>query len=322
MGRIAPDLGFRLRDHTWSLTAVAGGDLLAYPRRSSATIWNQRARLALVARATRRLTVESDLSGTYAFDPAGLARLGIFAPDRAAALVAGGKLRAAWRATPDWQVVPFFEERVVRFDSGSGAASHSPGLEVTRRVGHHVELGGMYRFNYFQGLGGARDARAHETQAVARYRLGRSLFLEGHAGVAFWTGPRGDSAVVPQAMVQLVPAWRGGGARFTARHGVGLGLTATPGLFDSLEAGVTTRLGRHFELHADGGIWRSGAIPWGAGGVLGYGVQGSFDYRVDRSVLIGVGASRFARLDSSEARYERNIVGLHVTWELRQRGEP
>src|SRR5512142_3279315 len=39
MGRVSPELGFQLRDHTWNLGGVAGGDLLTYPHRST-TVWN------------------------------------------------------------------------------------------------------------------------------------------------------------------------------------------------------------------------------------------------------------------------------------------
>jgi hypothetical protein len=268
--------------------------------------------------------VDADANLTYAFDPLGLARLGLFVQNHASALVTGGKAKAAYRLDHDWQLAGLVDERLVRYEGGSGAASHSPGLELTRRLGHRLDVGGLYKFDYFQGLGaGAGDAHAHEAQLLVRYRLDRRLFLEAQAGAALWTGTDGSSALVPAAGIQLLSMWRGGGARLTARHGVGLGLTATPGLFDALEGGITTRVGRDFQLHADGGFWRSGAIPWGAGAVLGYGVQGSFDYRMTQELLVGIGASRFARLDVREPQFDRNIVGLHVTWELRhRRGEP
>ena len=39
-------------------------------------------------------------------------------------------------------------------------------------------------------------------------------------------------------------------------------------LFDSFEAAFSKRLGRYFLVHADGGLWRSGDIPWGANSVI------------------------------------------------------
>src|SRR5512140_2792657 len=93
MGRVSPELGLHLRDHTWTLGLNAGGDLLMYPQRFNTVVWNQRGRLLLHARATERLTFDTDVSGTYAFDPIGLARLGIFNAS-GAALVTNGKFRA------------------------------------------------------------------------------------------------------------------------------------------------------------------------------------------------------------------------------------
>jgi hypothetical protein len=324
MGRVSPDLGFDARNHTWDLKAVVGGDLISYPQLAKTTVWNQRGQVLFHSRPSERWTVDAQTGLIYAFDPIGLAQLGIFAPPGSSALLVGGKFRAAYRLDEDWKLAGLLDERLVEFEGGVGNASHSPGVELTRRLGHRLEAGGQYKFDFFQGIGpGALDAHAHEIQAVARYRLERRLLLEGTAGAALWTGPDGSSAIVPQGGIQLVSMWRGGGARFTLRHGVGLGLTATPGLFDALESGITTRLGRKFQLHADGGIWKSGTIPWGANSILGYGVAGSFDFRAADDLLVGVDASRYARLDVYAPQYNRNIVGLHVTWELRHsRGGP
>jgi hypothetical protein len=286
-------------------------------------VWNQRGRIDLHARPGERWFVDGALSGTYAFDPVGLARLGIFGRTDAA-LIAKGAMKVGWMVDHGWRLSGLFEEHLVRFDDGTGAASHTPGVEMTRRLSPRLEVGGAYRFDYFQGIGaGARSAYAHEARAVLRYRWTRRLMLEAQGGPAVWVGPTGSTSLLPQALVQLLADWRGGAARVSFRHGVGLGLLATPGLFDAIEAGLTTRVGQKFQFHAEGGVWRSGAIPWGANAVLGYGVEGSFDYRVGSGLLVGINASRFARLDVSAPELDRNILGLHVTWELRhRRGEP
>ena len=324
MGRVSPDLGFQLRDHTWNLTGMAGGDLLMYPQRDSSTVWNQRGRLLLRARPSERVDVTTDLDATYAFDPIGLARLGIFG-QTGAALITNGAAKVGWSLEREWRISGLFEEHLVRFDNGTGAASHTPGIELTRKLDRRLEVGGVYKYDYFQGLGpGAQNAQAHEAQGLLRYRWARRTTLEARVGPALWSGPTGATSILPEASIEVLSGWRGGGgARVAFRHGVGLGLLATPGLFDSLEGGITTRVGSHFVFHADGGLWRSGAIPWGANAVLGYGVEGSFDYRVGPELLVGVGGSRFARLDVSIPEFDRNILGLHVTWELRHpRGGP
>ena len=107
--------------------------------------------------------------------------------------------------------------------------------------------------------------------------------------------------------------------RFTLRHGVGLGLLAEPGLFDAAEAAATWNVTRKFRLHADGGLWRSGDIPWGANSITGYGINAEVSYLVGEGVRLGLGASRFARADAGTSVFDRDIVGLRVAWELRHR---
>jgi hypothetical protein len=320
VGVVSPDLGVTLVDHTWNLAASAGGDLLMYAQRHSAPVWNQRGMVVLHARPEASVVVDGDLAATYAPDPIGLARLGIFGRT-GAALIGHASARAAWRFAREWRAAATFSEHVVRFDAGDGAASHTPGVELMRLLGPRLELGGAYRFDVFQGFGpGATDARAHEAQALLRYRLSRRARLEAEAGPAVWTSPSGGAiSVVPQAMVQLFLAGRGRDARFTLRHGVGLGNLATPALFDAAEVAVRTRLGRSVELHADGGVWRSGAIPWGANSVVGYGMEGGVDWVARTGLRIGIAASRFARADAAVTTYNRNVIGLRVAWELRHR---
>ena len=80
-----------------------GGDLLMYEQRSSTPIWNQRGRLELRSRLDPRTTLESDLDATYAPDPIGLAKLGIFGRT-GAALIGNGSARFAWRLDHEWTV--------------------------------------------------------------------------------------------------------------------------------------------------------------------------------------------------------------------------
>ncbi len=341
MGRVSPDLGFRLRNHTWSFGAVVGGDLLTYPNRSPAapvagtpaaspgsnTIWNQRGSFLLHVRPDPRLKIDAEAAATYAFDPVGLARLGIFGQGGAGVVVTGSA-KGAWRLDRNWTVAGTFADRIVRFDRAPfgreldpgalGAASYTPGVELTRRLGHRLEVGGSYKFDWFQEFGaGARDANAHELAGVVRWRSSRRWTFEATAGPAIWS-PVGGGAVqvVPQASVQLLGGNRHGDVRFTLRHGVGLGILAEPGLFDAAEAAATWNVTRKFQLHADGGLWRSGEIPWGANAITGYGINGDASYLVGAGVRVGVGASRFARADSGPSLFDRNIVGLRVGWEL------
>jgi hypothetical protein len=315
VGRVSPDVGLALRNHTWNLRGTAGGDLVMYQQRGT-SIWNQRGDLALGARLTERLTLDGAAAATYAFDPAGLARFGIFGRNDSA-LLGRGDLRLAWRASRDWRLAGTFKERLVSFGDGTGAASHTPGVEVTRRFDRRLEVGGAYRFDWFQGLGrGAFDAYAHEALAVTRWRWTRYSTLVFEAGPVLWNGRTGTS-VVPQGSAELFYRHpRRGDARFTLRHGVGLGYLAEPGLFDTVETAFTIRLSRSWQVHADGGLWRSGRIPWGADAVLGYGLNAEIAYRFGGGVTLGLGGSRFARADRSTPELDRNTLGLRFGWEL------
>jgi hypothetical protein len=318
VGRVSPDLGVLLRDHTWNVRMDAGGDLLAY-RNGGTTVWNQRGDVALRSRLTERLSLDADADGTYAFDPLGLARFGIFGRTDSALLLRG-TARLAWRTERDWRFSGTFREQLVAFSDGTGSAGHTPGVEAVYRFGRRWEAGGAYRFDFFQGLGaGSFDANAHELQGIARWRWTRRWRVELEGGPVFWTGPTGQY-LIPQAAARLY--WlhpRLGEARVSVSHGVGLGYLAEPGLFDAFEGAVTTRLGRHWQLHVDGGIWRSGRIPWGADAVTGYGLQGEVAYRLGGGVTVGVGGSRFARADLSTSQFDRTTLGFRVAWELQRR---
>ncbi|HET9598178.1 MAG TPA: hypothetical protein VFP65_21505 [Anaeromyxobacteraceae bacterium] len=320
VGRVSPDLGVLVRDHTWNLRMAAGGDLLTY-RNGDTSVWNQRGEFALRSRFSERLALDAGADGAYAFDPLGLARFGIFGRT-GSALLLRGDARLAWRTERDWRISGTYRERLVAFSDGTGSAGHTPGVEGVYRFGRRWEAGGAYRFDFFQGIGpGSFDATAQELQGVARWRWTRRWRMELEGGPVFWNGPTGQF-LIPQAAVRLY--WthpRLGEARVSASHGVGLGYLAEPGLFDSVEGAVTTRLGRRWQLHVDGGIWRSGRIPWGADAVIGYGLQGELAYRVGGGVTVGVGGSRFARADLTTTQFDRTTLGLRVAWELQRRQE-
>src|SRR5512146_2436359 len=96
-GRISPDLGLRLHDHLWDLKAVYGGDYLVYGRRQPDGIWNHRGALRLDATPTHRVAGSLLAKGGYAFDPIGLAQMGIFRTGKDSAWTLAGRGRVAWQ---------------------------------------------------------------------------------------------------------------------------------------------------------------------------------------------------------------------------------
>ncbi len=316
MGAVSPELGLRLRDHTWSAMLSGGTDILMYQQQTNSPVLNEHGVFSLRARPERRADVTLDLRAAYAPDPIGLARLGIFGVT-GAAFIGNGKLRAAWRLDREWTVAGLFRDDVVRFDDGTGSAAHVPGFEALRQVAPRVQVGGVYRADFFQGFGpGAQWRYAQELSGSVRYQWTRHTSLRVDAGPALWLNTGDAAMILPQGAVELLTQGRRVDTRASLRHGVGLGYLATPGLYDSAEGAITLRSGRSLHFHVDGGLWRSGQIPWGANGVLGYGVEGEVGWHFSRGLVVALAASRFANLSGGSSQYDRNLVGLRIGWEL------
>src|SRR5512138_3400446 len=198
--RIAPELGLRVHDELWDWKMSYRGDWIRYDRFAPNGLWNHAGTLSLDATPTRRLTLHGSLRGSYAFDPIGLAQLGIFRTGRQTALLLGGGARAEYRLAPRVDVAATLSERTVRFDDGTGGAMHQPGAEALYRATPRLSLGAAYAFGVFQTftLGSDDVAFSNAVRARARWRAARHVTLEAAAGPAIWRGP-GSTALVPEA---------------------------------------------------------------------------------------------------------------------------
>lgn len=317
IARVSPELGLRARDHLWDLRASYGGDWLYYEQLASRGIWNHRAALSLEARPGRRTQLTAALRGAWAFDPVGLAQAGVFRAGRESALLVAGRARAEHRATRRLDLAGTFAERTVRFEDATGGAMHAPGVEALWRVDPRLSAGVAYGAGIFQGFDadGSDLAWSHGLRARARWRGTRHVTVDAGVGPALWLGPDG-TALVPEAWVEAVAAVRDSALRVTAFHGLGIGTTARPGLVNSLELGAERRFGRRGWLHADGGLWHSGAAPDGAHAVLGLLAAGEAGLFLTERLRVSVAASQFARVDDPSPAMRRTIVGLRLGWEL------
>jgi hypothetical protein len=314
-GIVSPDVGLVLKDHLWTATAGYGADLITYAELEPGPTVNQRGRLDLDARLTRRTTLGLDAGATYAPDPAGLARLGIFGPS-GAALIVRGDARLAWRSTRQLSLAATWFERGARVEGEGGTLLHAPGAEAAWRLGPRAELGVAYRLDLFQSLtSGVASSTAHEARGIGRWRWSRRLTLEAEGGAALWDGG-GGSTVVPLAAASLLASGRRGDLRVSLAHGLGLSRLASASLSDSFEVGALVRFGRRFRLRGDGGVWRSGELPSGSDALLGYGVGADFAWLVTRGIEMGIAASRFDQIDGPSAASDRNVVGLRMAWQL------
>jgi hypothetical protein len=320
--RISPDVGLRLHAPLWDLRTTYGGELVYLERSAPGGVWNHRGALSLDARPTRRTALAAAAQVSQAFDPAALARVGVFRPGREQALVLNGRGRLDWRAERRVDVGVTLREQTVLFDDGSGGAMHAPGAEVLWRFGRRVLLGAGYGLGVFQSFepSPGRDelAMSHGVRARARWQATRRVSLNASAGPALWV-PSGSRAVVPEGLVEVIYATRGFDLRASYGHGLGIGATARPGLVDALEFGTERRFGRRYFARADGGLWRSGTIPDGADGVTGYAVGGEGGIRFENGVRLSLAAARYGRADSSSSAFSRTTAGLRVGWELRRR---
>lgn len=316
--QVSPDLGLLLKDHTWTASGSYGADLMTYPTISPGPTVNQRGRFDLTARLSPRTHLTADFRATYAPDPVGLARLGIVA-STGSALVLRGDARLAWRYTPRWTLAATFRERGADLSSGGGTLMHQPGVEAAYALDPRTEVGVAYRFDVFQPItSGFPYSTANEVLAIARWRWTRRLTLEAEAGPAVWAG-LGTTSFVPQANVRLLAEGREGLLRVEARHGLGISTLARPSIADAFELGFAWNVVRSIQLRGDGGIWRGARLPDGSNSNLGYGVGGELVWLATRSLEMGIGASRFARVDEPSPATERNVYGLRFAWQHRNR---
>jgi hypothetical protein len=319
VGRISPELGFRLHDHLYLASLSWRGDWLAYERLTPGGSWNHRGDLKLDARLTRRLDLKAALRGAWAFDPVGLAQLGVFRAGKQSALVLNGFARSQYRLTPVAEVAVALTERTVRFEDRTGGAMHASSVEALYHTSRRFSLGGSYGLGIFQGFDPTGDdlAWAHSVRAKARWRATRRITLEASAGPAMWVGEK-RSAVVPEGLVQLLAESRASGLRLTASHGLGIGATARPGLVDAFEVGAERRFGEHrrWLAHFDGGIWHSGLAPSGGNAVTGWAGGAEVGRLVGMNVRLSLAATHFARIDDPSPALRRTTVGLRLGWEM------
>ncbi len=315
--RISPELGLRVHDELWDWKGSYRGDWIRYDRFAPRGIWEHAGSLSLDATPTHRLTLKGSLRGSYAFDPIGLAMMGIFLTGRQSALVVAGGGRAEYRLTPRVDVAATLREETVRFDNGTGGAMHQPAVEALYRSTERISLGAAYAVGLFQSFNVGPDqlAFSNALRARARWRATRQLTIEASAGPAAWRGP-GGTAIVPEASLEALQVSRGWGLRLGVAHGLGIGSTAQPALVDSAEFGTDRRFGRKWLLHADGGIWRSGLAPSGGGSVTGWGVNGEAGMLLGQGLRVSLAASHFGRLDTFDPTFSRTTVGVRLGWEL------
>lgn len=318
MARISPEAGLRLRDHLWDARASYRGDWIAYERLAAEGSWNHHAALMLDARPTRRLELRGAVRGSRAEDPVGLAQAGVFRTGRQSAFLLSGRARGEYRWSRRVDVAATLTERMVLFEDRTGGALHAPGAEALWRATRRLSVGGAYGVGFFQGFARDRDelSFSHSLKARARWRASRRIAVEASAGPALWIGDDRETAVVPEASVDVLGASRFWDLRLSAAHGLGIGTTARPGLVNSLEAAAERRFGRRWLVRGDGGLWHSGEAPSGRDSTIGYAVTGEAGVLVGMNVRLSLAATHFARLDDTSAELRRTTMGLRVAWEL------
>jgi hypothetical protein len=317
IGRISPELGLELRDPRWSLMAIYGADYLVYDRLAPNGIWNHRGRIDLDAALSRRLTLAAEARGGYAYDPVGLALMGVFRTGKQSAWTLSGRGRVEYRAAARLDSALTLREQVVRFDDGTGGAMHAPGAELLWVADRRLSLGAAYALGLFQGfeLTGTNLSVSNGVRARVRYRVSRQLLANAFAGPALWNGTGGQGfAAVPEVGGELQWATRWWDVRTSAQHALGLGSTARPALVDSVEAAGVRRFGRRFDVRGDAGMWRSGRVPSGRDAVLGYALGGEAGTTFGGGLRLALAATHWARLDDTAARLSRSTIAIRLSW--------
>jgi hypothetical protein len=321
--RLSPDVGLRLHSPLWDVRGTYGGEMLYFQHTAPDGVWNQRGSLAIDARPTRRTTLSAAADLAETFDPAGLAKVGVFRTGAQHALIIAGRGRFDWRAERRIDAGLTMIERTVLFEDQTGGAMHAPGVEALWRFGRRLSLGGAYAFGVFQSFWPSplqdQTAISHGLRARVRWQATRHLSVNASAGPALWQPDTGKDSVVPEAFVETYYATRDLAFRGSLGHGLGLGATALPGLVDSAEFGVEKRIGREWFARGDGGMWRSGTVPSGSDSVTGWLVGGEAGRRFDNDVRVSLTAAHYGRLDAPVGDFNRTMMGVKVGWELRPR---
>jgi hypothetical protein len=330
VGRISPELGLAMEDHLWGARAIYGGDWIHHRTMPVADTWNHRGELGLDAHPLRALRFTTDISGAYAVDPAGMARMGVFLParmDPAPALILRADARAGWRLGRAFELGLTQRERAVLLEPSEGAmggALHASGIEALWVRGPRDRAGLAYRLDAFQrgslsGLSRERSdvALAHELKGIWRREVERHIALELEAGPAFWDGWAGEAlTAIPEAALRLLAESRRGALHLGARHGLSLGSLASPRVMDELELALLGRLGRSVTVRVQGAVYRSGAAPSNTGRTVGLLGEGEIRFRLGAGTHLGAFVSRFNRLDDPSPALARTVAGLRVGWEL------
>ncbi|MGC3996088.1 MAG: hypothetical protein QM767_00520 [Anaeromyxobacter sp.] len=315
--RVSPDVGLRVRDHLYDVSATYGGDWVVYRDLAPDGFWNQRGTFAVEATPSRRLELRGTARVAYAYDPVGLAMNGVFREGRQAALMinAGGRLDG--EVTSRLVLGVALIERGAQFDDHTGGMMHAPSLDVLWRLDPRLSVGGAFAFQVFQDFHpeGDQVAFANALRARLRYRVTRVVEVDAFAGPALWRGPD-EVAIVPEAGVEVRVTSLWFDLRTTVAHRLGIGSTASPGLVDSAEVGAVRRVGRRWELRGDAGIWRSGEPPTGANANVGWAFSGEAGLHVGAGARVALAAAHFARLDDTSTALRRTVVGLRLGWEL------
>jgi hypothetical protein len=265
--------------------------------------------------------LEGSFTGSHAYDPAGLAQMGIFLTGRQSATNLEGRGRVQWRASEQVDAALTVKEQTIRFDDGSGGAVHAPGAEALWRVNERISVGAGAQVSLFQTFATTGDSQAFASAGRARLHLALAprATLEVSAGPALWNGA-GGPAWVPEAIAEVYAGRENWDLRATAFRGLGIGSTATPAVVTSMELALDRRFwGDRFVVRGIGGLWRSGVVPSDAQAIDGYALTGEASYLVGASVRVGVGATNYARLDDSSPAFKRTTVGLRVGWEYEGR---
>ena len=253
---MSPEVGLRFRDHTWELRTIYGADYLRYDELAPDGTWNHRGFVSLDAQPTRRLTLRGTFRGAYAYDPVGLAQMGIF-PEDVDGLEEVFTLRGRGRVGIASASASISRARSPRRRCGSPRIARA--VRCTRAASRRcsARIAGSRsaaptsprcsRNSSSTTSRNRTEANAHGLRARARYQLTRHFYANAWAGPALWL-KSGDAVVVPEAGIELFGASRGWDMRAMLAHGLGLGNTARPGLNDWTEAGFSRRFARRFEL--------------------------------------------------------------------------
>ncbi len=320
-GSLQPMFGWRLQDPTTEIEASYAADLIGYAQGGAGRGGvNHRLRGYEEFQIDRRTVLVLRQGAERVYDPTALSRPGVV---RAAGTSTYGEAQfdLQHRLTPRWTGGVGYRAEVATLEAANAVdgAVHAPGAWAHYSLTRRDIVGGTYRLQYFDTLGGGVDAYSHEPALTYVRLLTPTTRLEVEAGPAVYAqGP--VNGLVPRARIGFSHRR----PRLTLAGWAERGLVGSTGFEGALwteNAGASAiwRVAEPFRVSVATALFRNGRAPDDRSFVEGFAGELGAEYALMQDLSLEVAWRRVAQINlvGEEAiDLSRNIFAVGLTWQF------